>query len=147
MAREHKIPRLDSAVSSEVVNSEYKIKTPLKTPGEISLTSRDPVAVVRLNCQSLITYSPDTIVKCNSCVKTIFTGGSGDQTEIIECGKCRTSYLVRTQFDDKGQPIVDCAIWDISRNVKNYGFVKTNDAGDFIIKFNNEKSPRPPRVK
>lgn len=145
--REYKIPRLDKAVAEETVNGEYKINTPTEVHSKLNLSSEDPKSVVRLNCNSLITYSPDTIVKCNSCVGTILYGGTGDQTEIIECGKCRTSYLVRTRFDDEGVPHISCAIWDISRNVKNYCFATSNDKGDFIVRFNDGNRSRLSRVK
>lgn len=145
--REYKIPHLDPAVDAETKNGEYRIKSPIENPGKITLTGKDPVDVIRLNCQSLIAYSPDTLVKCNSCVKTIISGGSGDQVEIIECGKCRTSYLVRTQYDSDGKPKIDCAVWDISRNVKNYCFATTNSNGDFILRFNDKNHQPIPRVK
>lgn len=147
MPREYKIPHLDPAVAKETKNGEYKLKPPTEELGEIIITGRKPVPAVRLHCNSLITYHPDTIVKCNSCIKTILCDGTGDQTEIIECGKCRTSYLVRTRFSDTGQLKIDCAVWDISRNVKNYCFATTNQDGDFIVRFNDKNHKPTSRLK
>lgn len=135
--RQHLVPNLSEEVAKNTVNGIYTIEAPTAEPGEIKLGENDPMPVVRLRCHSLRTHNPDTILPCNSVIKTIVGKVTGDQMEIIECGRCRTSYIVRTRSVD-GKTVVTSAVWNTSRNVNNY-CKKLNKDGKYLVKFNRKK--------
>lgn len=98
------------------------------------------IETIQFRCQSLFTKSPDTIHCCNQTIKTIIGRGSGEQTEIISCGKCRTSYLIKTTYHDgEKEPTIKAAVWEINRNIKNYCKVKRDSEQRVWLEFNSEK--------
>lgn len=137
-AREHLVPTLSDDVAAETEDGVYVIPSPTQKAGEIVLNG-ESVPVIRLHCHSLRTHRPDTILRCNSIVKTVVGKGSGDQVEIIECGRCRTSYLVRTKYGENGKPTISAAVWNTSRNVNNYCKKLTGKKGEYLVKFNREE--------
>lgn len=133
---EHKIPILDGPVRNAIKDGVYKIELPTLKKSRLMIDGQDQCGTIQLRCNSCYVKHPDTICKCNSTVKTIIGAGTGDQCEIIECGKCRTSYLVRTQYDDEGHMKLNISVWDTGRNIKNFSRREHNDDLDFLLRFN-----------
>lgn len=134
------IPNLSEEVKRECVGGVYEIHKP--TISEHTFTygeDRKTVKSLQLRCQSLFVKRPDTVCKCNSLVKTIIGGGTGDQTELIECGRCRTSYLVRTIYDETGHLEVRIEPWDLGRNVKKYAELRRDKDYRIWVSFNDKK--------
>lgn len=136
---EHKIPILDTAVKNACVDGVYKIDLPTLKKSRLVIDGQDKCGTIQLRCNSCYVKHPDTICKCNSTVKTIVGGGTGDQCEIIECGKCRTSYLVRTIYDEQGKLHLNISVWDSGRNIKNFSRREHNEQLDFLLRFNKEE--------
>lgn len=136
---EHKVPVLDSPVRNACVDGLYKIELPTLRKSRLMIDGKDQCGTIQLRCNSCYVKHPDTICKCNSTVKTIVGGGTGDQCEIIECGKCRTSYLVRTVYDDEGHLSLNVSVWDTGRNIKNFSRREHNENLDFLLRFNTEE--------
>lgn len=136
---EHKIPVLDSSVKNAIKDGVYKIDLPTLKKSKLMIDNQPKCGTIQLRCNSCYVKHPDTICKCNSTVKTIVGGGTGDQCEIIECGKCRTSYLVRTQYDDEGKLHLNVSVWDTGRNIKNFSRREHNENLDFLLRFNEDE--------
>lgn len=137
---EHKIPILDGEVKKACdENGVYKINLPELKKSELKIDGKKASETIQLRCQSCYVKHPDTICKCNSTVKTIVGGGTGDQCEIIECGKCRTSYLVRTRYDAQGHLKLAISVWDTGRNIKSFSRREHNENLDFLLRFNTEE--------
>lgn len=138
----HLIPNLSEEVKREAVGGIYGIDLPklvefnMPYPDE---PNGDTVPAIQFKCQSLFTKSPDTLCKCNQTIKTLIGRGSGDQTEIVSCGKCRTSYLIRTTYDEKGHLTVSMSVWEVNRNIKNYCEVKRDKDYKVWLSFNTEE--------
>lgn len=131
-------PKLEPDVKSECnERMAYNIKPPTQKHDKMSMVGLGTVKTLKLNCNSLCVKKPDTVCKCNSLLTTYIGELSGDQTQIIECGKCRTSYIVRTRVID-GEVKVYARVWDISRNLKNFAKVLNDDRYDFLIQFNKK---------
>lgn len=140
---EHKVPILDSAVQNAIKDGVYKIDLPTLKKDKLMIDGKAQCGTIQLRCNSCYVKHPDTICKCNSTVKTIVGGGTGDQCEIIECGKCRTSYLVRTIYDEEGKLHLNVSVWDTGRNIKNFSRREHNENLDFLLRFNTEEdSPK-----
>lgn len=135
---EHKIPVLDSSVKNAIKDGVYKIDLPTLKKSKLMIDGKAQCGTIQLRCNSCYVKHPDTICKCNSTVKTIVGGGTGDQCEIIECGKCRTSYLVRTQYDEEGKLHLNVSVWDTGRNLKNFSRREHNENLDFLLRFNED---------
>lgn len=135
---EHKIPVLDSSVKNAIKDGVYKIDLPTLKKSKLMIDGKAQCSTIQLRCNSCYVKHPDTICKCNSTVKTIVGGGTGDQCEIIECGKCRTSYLVRTQYDEEGKLHLNVSVWDTGRNLKNFSRREHNENLDFLLRFNED---------
>lgn len=136
---EHKVPILDPEVEKEIKDGVYKIELPTLKKSRLVLDNQDQCGTIQLRCNSCYVKHPDTICKCNSTVKTIVGAGTGDQCEIIECGKCRTSYLVRTLYDEQGKLKLNISVWDTGRNIKNFSRREHNEQLDFLLRFNKEE--------
>ena len=131
----HKIPELSDEVITRSKDGVYKIDIPTQKPSKLFLEKGENCDTIQLRCNSLYLRNGNKVHCCNSTVTTIIGNGSGDQTEIVECAKCRTSYLIRKQYKD-GKLNLRMAIWDTSRNLKNVSYLDHNDNGDYLIKFN-----------
>lgn len=132
----YKVPSLDSEVKNACVDGVYKIDLPTLKGGELKVEGENICKTIQLRCNSCYVKHPDTICKCNSTVKTIVGGGTGDQCEIVECGKCRTSYLIRTQYDEKGHMKLNISVWDTGRNIKSFSRREHDDDYNFLLRFN-----------
>lgn len=138
----HLVPNLSDEVKREAVGGVYGIDLPelvnfnMPYPDE---PNGETVPAIQFKCQSLFTKSPDTLCKCNQTIKTLIGRGSGDQTEIVSCGKCRTSYLIRTTYDEKGHLTVSMSVWEVNRNIKNYCEVKRDKDYKVWLSFNTEE--------
>lgn len=132
-----KVPILDDAVKKECdKDGVYTIKLPELENSKLIIDGEPVCNTILLRCQSLHVRQPDTICKCNSVVKTIVGGGTGDQCEIIECGKCRTAYLVRTIYDKEGHLKLNVSVWDTGRNLRPFAKRTHDDDYNFKMKFN-----------
>lgn len=135
------IPNLSEDVRNAAVGGVYGIDLPeliefkMPYPGA---KKGEAVSALKFKCQSLFTKSPDTLCKCNQTIKTLVGRGSGDQTEIISCGKCRTSYLIRTTYDDVGHLKISTSVWEVNRNIRNYCNVKRDKDYKVWLAFNTE---------
>lgn len=132
----YKIPNLDSEVKNSCKDGLYKIELPSWKFSELTLDGEKVCKTIQLRCNSCYVKHPDTICKCNSTVKTIVGGGTGDQCEIVECGKCRTSYLIRTQYDEEGHIKLNVSVWDTGRNIKSFSRREHDDDYNFLLRFN-----------
>lgn len=135
------IPRKVAILDEEVVKAcdkdgVYTVNLPELQNSELELDGQKICKTILLRCQSLYVKQPDTICKCNSVVKTIVGGGTGDQCEIIECGKCRTSYLVRTIYDKEGHLKMNVSVWDTGRNLRPFTRRSHDDDYNFKLEFN-----------
>lgn len=134
---EELVPVLSDEVKERSVGGIFKIDTPNQIPYQFPFDGHKPIPSIQLKCQSLLTQRPNIVACCNSTVKTIIGGGSGDQVELIECGRCRTSYLVRTHYDEGDPtPHIDIRVWDTGRNVKKYTKMKRDKNQDVWVEFN-----------
>ena len=138
----HLVPNLSEEVKRASVGGVYGIDLPelvnfnMPYPDE---PNGETVPAIQFKCQSLFTKSPDTLCKCNQTIKTLVGKGSGDQTEIVACGKCRTSYVIRTSYDDEGHLTISTSVWEVNRNIKNYCEVKRDKDYKVWLSFNTEK--------
>ena len=133
------IPVLSDEVAKECQEGIYEIKKPTVERYKFDYDGKKPVDALQLRCQSLNVQRPDVILKCNSLVKTIIGGGTGDQTELIECGRCRTSYLVRTIYQPSGKLEIRVNVWDLGRKLKQYAAIKRGSDYKIWVNFNSEK--------
>ena len=139
---QHLVPNLSEEVKRAAVGGVFEI-VPLDLVN-ISMPYPDapggePVQAIQFRCQSLFTKFPDTLCKCNQTVKTLIWGGSGDQIEIVSCGKCRTSYLIRTAFDEDGVLQHSADVWEVNRNIMNYCKVKRDKQHRVWLEFNSKE--------
>lgn len=133
---EKKIPKLDPELEAECKDGTYTIPMPSYKFGELTIEDHNICKTIQLRCNSCFVKHPDTVCKCNSTVKTIVGGGTGDQCEIVECGKCRTSYLIRTRYDEEGHLKLNVSVWDTGRNLQAFSRREHDDDYNFILRFN-----------
>lgn len=133
------VPTLSDEVKKECVGGVYEIQKPTVQEYKFDYDGKKPVDSLQLRCQSLFVKRPDEICKCNSLVKTIIGGGTGDQTELIECGRCRTSYLVRTVYDEEGHLNIRVNVWDLGRKLKQYADLKRDKDYKIWVNFHDKK--------
>ena len=131
-----KVPVLDPELEKLCENGIYKIELPTLKKGTLTIDGVKTVGTIQLRCNSCYVKHPDTICKCNSTVKTIVGGGTGDQCEIIECGKCRSSYLVRTIYDEQGHLKLNVSVWDTGRNLQPFAKREHDSDYNFLLRFN-----------
>lgn len=95
---------------------------------------------LRFICQSAYVNKEGKVSICKNPCLTVVGGGTGDQTKIIECGKCRSQYIVRTQYNDAGNVHFMTSVWAIGRKVSQLGKLWT-DRKDWesYIDFNTDK--------
>lgn len=142
------VPVLSPEVADQTHENIYEIEVPELVNDKIKVpaSSLDPtdkggfVPTIKFQCRSLFAKKPNVICKCNATVKTMVGRGTGDQTEIVSCGKCRTSYIVRQRYDEKGQLNIAMSVWDLGRNVQQ--FCKAKRDGDYKVwvEFNKDKA-------
>ena len=141
-------PNNDSRLSVEM-DSEAKARTdrngrfhirPLEiVNGEMDFGSYKQ-KTLRFICQSAYMNREGVISVCKNPCKTVVGGGTGDQTEIIECGHCRTQYIIRTRYNEQGNVNFSTSVWAIGRKVEEKGKLWT-DRNDWesYIKFGSGK--------
>lgn len=139
---QHLVPNLSEEVKRAAVGGVYGIGSPELV--NISMPYPDapggePVQAIQFRCQSLFTKFPDTLCKCNQTIKTLIGKGSGDQIEIVSCGKCRTSYLIRTAYDENGELTITTDVWEVNRNIMNYCKVKRDKHHRVWLEFNDKE--------
>lgn len=132
------VPVLSDEVKAKTSDGIYKIELPKANDYKMPMNGKT-VPAIQLRCQSLYAKKPNEVHCCNSVVKTIIGNGTGDQTELIECGKCRTAYLIRTQYTDDKALILKMAVWDTGRNIKQFGEFKNDKDYNYWVEFNKEK--------
>lgn len=133
---EYRIPVLSLDVAEATKDGVYTIERPIPVKSTLVIDDKERCSTVQLRCNSLYVKKGDVVHKCNSTVKTIIGRGTGDQTEIIECGKCRTSYLIRTQYDEAGHLTLSMSVWDTNRNIKNLSYREHDDDYNYMVRFN-----------
>ena len=133
------VPTLSDEVKADCVGGVYEIQKPTVQEYKFDYEGKKPVDSLQLRCQSLFVKRPNEICKCNSLVKTIIGGGTGDQTELIECGRCRTAYLVRTQYDEAGHLNIRVNVWDLGRKLKQYADLKRDKDYKIWVNFHEDK--------
>lgn len=131
------VPVLSEEVKAECVGGVYEIKKPIFSTYKFEYHNQEPVDAIKLHCQSLYTRRPNEVHKCNSLIKTIVGNGSGTQTELIECGRCRTSYLITTKYSDNGDIDIIVNVWDLGRNLKQYAELKRDKNYKVWVSFNS----------
>lgn len=131
------VPVLSPEVQAKTANGVYKIELPKLVDYKFPMNG-SYVPSIQFRCQSLYAKKPNEIHCCNSVVKTVIGKGTGDQTELIECGKCRTAYIVRTIYKDDGTMDIRTAIWDTGRNVKQFCEFKQDKDYNFWVEFNKK---------
>lgn len=133
-------PNLDPELAKELGDDyTYNIPTPTVKKGTLTVVGVPSQEMRQVYCNSLCVKKPDTVCKCNSVITTLVGEPEGDQIQIVECGKCRTSYLMRTRKDENGEVKITAKIWDVSRNLKNFVQQIENDNYDFLVKFNKKE--------
>lgn len=132
----YKVPQLESEVKNKCKDGVFKIDLPTLKNSELVMDGEKVCNTIQLRCNSCYVKHPDTVAKCNSVVKTIVGGGTGDQCEIVECGKCRTSYLIRTIYDEEGHLKLNVSVWDTGRNIKSFSRREHDDDYNFLLRFN-----------
>lgn len=132
------VPVLSEEVQAKTQDGIYKIELPKANDYKMPMNGKT-VPAIQLRCQSLYAKKPNEVHCCNSVVKTIIGGGKGDQTELIECGKCRTAYIIRTTYTDDGALVLKTAVWDTGRNIKQFGEFKNDKDYNYWVEFNKEK--------
>ena len=131
------VPVLSEEVAAKTQDGIYKIELPKLVDYKMPMNGKY-VPAIQLRCQSLFAKKPNEVHCCNSVVKTIIGNGVGDQTELIECGKCRTAYLIRTQYTDDGHLLLKTAVWDTGRNIKQFCEFKQDKDYHFWVEFNKK---------
>lgn len=137
MTSNKQIPVLSDDIKEKTVEGIYKVDLPKIVEYEMPMGDKK-VPSLQFRCQSLYARKPNEICCCNSVVKTAIGGGTGDQTELIECGKCRTSYIIRTQYNDEGHMAIKATVWDTGRNVKAFCNAKRDKDYNIWVEFNKE---------
>ena len=132
---EHEVPVLSPEVAKDTQDGIFKIELPKIVDYKFPMDGR-VIPSLQFKCQSLYAKRPNEICKCNSVIKTIVGKGTGDQTEIIECGKCRTSYLIRSHYNEDGTLEIKTSVWDIGRNAKRFCSTKRDKDYNFWVEFN-----------
>lgn len=132
---EHEVPVLSPEVAKDTQDGIFKIELPKVVDYKFPMDGR-VIPSLQFKCQSLYAKRPNEICKCNSVIKTIVGKGTGDQTEIIECGKCRTSYLIRSHYNEDGTLEIKTSVWDIGRNAKRFCSTKRDKDYNFWVEFN-----------
>lgn len=135
---EHLVPVLSEQVAAKSVNGVYKIELPELVDGRVQL-GEGYAPTIQMRCQSLHVRHPNEIHCCNSVVKTIVGRGRGDQTEIVECGKCRTAYVIRTKYDDNGKLYINTSVWNTPRNLDKYCTCKRDKQYGVWVQFNTDE--------
>ena len=133
---------LSKEVAEKTQAGIYKVDLPKLVDYEFRMSENEYVPSIQFKCQSLFAKHatddhPAEMCCCNSTVKTIIGKGSGDQTELIECGKCRTSYLIRSHYNDDGTLEIKTSVWDIGRNAKRYCTTKRDKDYNYWVQFDS----------
>lgn len=135
------IPKLTVKTTTEAdlhidAKGRFRIDRPQIVDGSMTF-GPNKVSTLRYICQSAYMMKDGTIDVCRNPFKTVVGRGTGDQTEIVECGKCRTQYIVRSKYSALGSLEVQTSVWDIGRKIAAEGFLWT-DKSDYTsyIKFN-----------
>lgn len=103
----------------------FKIAQPEIVDGKMQFGA-NIVNTLRFICHAPYMRKDGTIDVCHNPMKTVVGRGTGDQTEIVECGKCRSQYIIRTIYDDAGHVTFSNSIWDIGRKVSSVGTLWTD---------------------
>lgn len=135
---EPEIPVLSTEIAEQTQNGIFKIELPKVVDYKFPMDGKY-IPSLQFKCQSLFAKRPNEICKCNSVIKTVIGKGTGDQTEIIECGKCRTSYLIRSHYNEDGTLEIKTSVWDTGRNVKRFCSTKRDKDYNFWVQFNEPK--------
>lgn len=135
---EHLVPVLSPEVQAKCVNGVYHIELPELVEGKVQL-GEGYAPTIQMRCKSLHVRRPNEVHCCNSVVKTIVGRGRGDQTEIIECGKCRTAYVIRLRYDENGKLIINTSVWNTPRNLAKYCKTKRDSKYGVWAEFNTEE--------
>lgn len=132
------VPVLSEEIAKKTVNGVYRIELPKLRDYKMPYLDGKTIPAIQFRCQSLFAKKPNEVCCCNSVVKTIIGRGTGDQTEIIECGKCRTSYIIRTRYDEEGHLEIKTTVWDTGRNVQKFCTLKRDKDYNTWVEFNKK---------
>lgn len=140
----HYVPVLGASVKKMLQpNGCVMIDLP-KTEETVTYAGQRKVRSINLRCQGLVVKTteegePRLVDKCNGSLKTIVGRGTGDQTELISCSKCRTAYIVRQKWDDEGHLEIQTTVYDMSDRLKALGEGGLDKDFNYWIAFNPEK--------
>lgn len=132
---EHLIPVLAPEVEQAMEKGAFFIRLPELVEGKVQL-GEGYAPTIQMRCQSLKACQNGEVHRCNSVVKTVVGRGRGDQTEIIECGKCRTAYVIRTKYDDNGKMYINTSVWNTPRNLDKYAEIDRDRNYGVWVRFN-----------
>lgn len=135
---EHLVPTLSPEVQAKTTDGVYNIELPELVDGRVQL-GEGYAPTIQMRCKSLHVKKPSEIHCCNSVVKTIVGRGRGDQTEIVECGKCRTAYVIRQRYDDNGKLTINTSVWNTPRNLDKYCTTKRDRNYGVWVQFNTDE--------
>lgn len=120
-------------------DGKFHIYQPEIVNGKMDFGSYD-CATLRLLCQSAYMNKDGEISVCHNPFFTVVGQGLGDQTQIVECGKCRTQYIIRRKYNEQGNLTFSTSVWAIGRKVETKGKLWTDrkDWSSHVI-FGTEK--------
>ena len=141
--REHKhlIPLLAKDVRKRTSNDVYMIDLP-KIEETAVLAGKRSVKSLNLRCQGLVVNRdkngvPRLLDFCNGSLKTIVGKGTGTQVELISCSKCRTAYIVRQSWDEKGRLEIQTTVYEMSEKLKDFAKGKLDEDYNYWVEFNS----------
>lgn len=131
---------MDSAALGRTKDGKFHIYPLEIVKGEMDF-GKYKQKTLRMICQSAYMNKEGQISICKNPCFTVVGGGTGDQTQIIECGKCRTQYIIRRRYNEQGNVNFSTSVWAIGRKVGEKGKLWTDrkDWSDHII-FGTEKN-------
>lgn len=131
------LPKLSPEMKMKLNNGVYEIEPPRIVEYDFPMNDKT-VPALQLKCNSLYVKRPNELHCCNSVVATIVGKGKGDQTELVECGKCRTSYIIRKIYHDDGTLEIKTLVWDIGRKSQQFCHLKRDDEYRCWVEFNKK---------
>ena len=114
-------PKFDaSIVGRTTVDGKFHLYLPTISKGEMDF-GKYKQKTLRFICQSAYVNKEGQVSICNNPFKDVVGGGTGDQTEIVHCDKCRTQYIIRTRYNEAGNVNFSTSVWAIGRKVAELG--------------------------
>lgn len=131
------VPKLSPEMRMKLNNGVYEIAPPRVVDYVMPMNDKG-VPSLQLKCNSLYVKRPNEMHCCNSVVSTIIGKGTGDQTELVECGKCRTAYIIRKIYHEDGTLEIKTLVWDVGRKCKQFCELKRDNDYRCWVEFNKK---------